>query len=149
MKTISQLFSELYDKVLIHYQNKYEEQVTLQELTANDEHYLDILYTLENPTLTTFAEKATISKPAATRIIHRFVEKGYLTREMSSSDRRTYYLKLNDEIKAYCKRNYELFDEVFDECISVLTKEEQKNLYEMIRKVNQQMDLNRSDPQKN
>ena len=44
MEQISQLFSKLYDKVAINYQNSPTRSQLFPELSANDEYYLDILY---------------------------------------------------------------------------------------------------------
>ncbi|MDN6968532.1 MarR family transcriptional regulator [Oenococcus sp. UCMA 17063] len=139
MRTISQIFSELYDKVLIRYQNSSQRNQQLPDLSANDEHYIDLLYELNKPTLTSFAKKAQISKPAATRIIHRFFKKGYLSKQPSLTDKRISYLKLSEELQAYCRNSYQLFDQVFLDCISVLSKEEQDQLEYLINKVNQKI----------
>lgn len=139
MKTISQEFSELYDKVLIRYQNDHNRNQQFPDLSGNEEHYINLLYEINRPTLTSFAKKAQISKPAATRILHGFLNRGYVLKEPSLTDKRVSYLKLNKDLQNYCLENTRLFDKVFIECISTLSKEEVKQLNYLIRKVNQKI----------
>ncbi|MGX4594253.1 MarR family winged helix-turn-helix transcriptional regulator [Leuconostoc sp. JNUCC 76] len=139
MKPISLIFSELYDKVLLQYQQKSDSSEYFPNMSANDEYYIDLLYTLENPTVTSFAEKAKISKPAATRIVHRFVDEKYLVKRPSKVDKRTSYLELSQEIKENCEKNHQLFDQVFLDSISVLSPEEQKVLHKIMFKINEKI----------
>ncbi|KRL98840.1 MarR family winged helix-turn-helix transcriptional regulator [Liquorilactobacillus satsumensis] len=139
MERISQIFSELYDKVLIKYQNSPARSTAFPEMSANDEHYIDLLYTLKNATGTSFAIAAKISKPAATRIIQRFIAAGYLTKHPSKQDKRISYLTLTKAVRNHCRKNYQLFDSVFLECTAALTKEEQAQLQLLLRKINQKI----------
>ena len=139
MKPISHIFSELYDKVLLQYQQQSDSNERFPNLSSNDEYYIDLLYTLENPTVTSFAEKAKISKPAATRIIHRFVAEKYLVKRPSTVDKRTSYLELSAEMKINCEKNRQLFDQVFLDSISVLTPEEQTVSNKLMFKINEKI----------
>jgi Transcriptional regulators len=135
MRPLSKIFSDLYSKVLIRYQNSPERSDIMPELSANEEHYIEILYELDNPTVTSFAKKSEISKPAATRIVNHLSEKGYLTKRPSLIDKRVSYLDLDTRVRGYCKQNYALFDKVFIECISVLSDEEQEELKNLMIKI--------------
>lgn len=139
MKNISQEFSELYDKVLIQYQNNSARNQQFYNLSSNDEHYINILYELNKPTLTSFSRKAKISKPAATRIIQRFLNKGYIIKQPSSTDRRVTYLQLSQALQEFCKDNTNLFDQVFLQCISSLSEKELAELKYLITKVNKKL----------
>ncbi|ALS02504.1 transcriptional regulator [Enterococcus silesiacus] len=139
MQPIGQIFSEIYDNVLIQFQNNSQRSDTFPDLSANDEHYIDILYSLKKPTLTSFAEKAEISKPASTRIIRGFLERGFLTKHPSPVDKRIQYLELSPELKEHCQKNYQLFDHVFSECLSVLSENEQKELHRLMHKINEKI----------
>lgn len=139
MSTTSQVFSELYDKVIVKFQNSVLRSNSFPDLSANDEHYIDILYSLKNPTLTTFSEKAKISKPASTRIIQSFLERGFLTKNPSATDKRVQYLELNLRLKEHCRKNYLLFDSVFSDCIAVLEDNEKKELHYLLNKINQEI----------
>lgn len=141
MKSISQLFSELYDQVLLNYQNDTNRSDRFPDLSANDEYYLNLLFELEDPTLTSFANKAKISKPAATRIIHRFIKAHYLTKHASSLDKRSFNLTLTDEMKKHCQQNDRLFDKVFLDAITPLSHKEQEQLAYLMNKIDQNSGL--------
>ncbi|GMA70086.1 hypothetical protein GCM10025879_13320 [Leuconostoc litchii] len=139
MKPIGHIFSELHDKVLWQYQQKLDNSNLFQNLSANDEYYIDLLYSLEDPTVTSFADKAKISKPAATRIIHRFVDEKYLVKRPSQTDKRMSFLELDQKVKENCEKNHQLFDQVFLNAISVLSIEEQQTLHQIMFKINQKI----------
>lgn len=137
MSTAAQLFSEIYDKALVRYQSCEERSQDYPELTTNDSHYLEILYTLGTTTVTAFAEKASISKPAATRIINAFLEKRYLTKTPSTIDKRVIYLDLVPEMKEHCRKNFELADRIFDKILDVLSDDDKQTLYDLMGKIHQ------------
>ncbi|MCC7668050.1 MAG: MarR family transcriptional regulator [Leuconostoc pseudomesenteroides] len=139
MEQISQLFSKLYDKVAINYQNSPTRSQLFPELSANDEYYLDILYSQSETTATQFADQAGISKPAATRIVKRFVQAGYLVKKPSQHDKRVVYLTLSPEMLRHCQQNYRLFDQVFLDAISILDESEQQQLQQLMQKVDQNL----------
>lgn len=137
MSSISQNFSELYEKATVLYQNSAERSQDFPNLSSSEEHYLDILYSLNNPTLTTFSKKAKISKPAATRIIHQFESKNYVTKVQSEQDGRVQYLVLSDALKDHFRHNLVVFDRVFSDIISCLSEDEQNVLARILEKINQ------------
>lgn len=136
MKEISQIFFRLYDKVmLLHQNNTNITAVSIPEMTVNDEYYLELLYRLGEPTFTEFSEAARITKPAATQIMKRFIEKGYVQKIQLAQDRRVYHLKPADRVKDYFKESDQLLDEIFEECLSVLDKKEVTQLNQIFTKI--------------
>lgn len=140
MTSIGKQFSELYDKVLNRYQKSPLRGNDYPKLSANEEHYLGILYGLGRTRLTAFAEKAAISKPAATRIIQGFLKKGYLTKTLSQTDKRVSYLELTPDYKEHCRKNFQLADDIFEELLTILTDEEREQLSHLINKLNKEFD---------
>ncbi|AXQ78919.1 MarR family transcriptional regulator [Streptococcus chenjunshii] len=138
MPSIAKQFAELYDKALIRFQNSSLRSTDFPDLSANEEHYIDLLYDLGKTTLTAFSRKAKISKPAATRIIHSFLDKGYLSKTPSQTDKRVSYLELNAELQEHCRKNLELADTIFLDMLSVLDEKERKQLAYLINKVNKE-----------
>lgn len=140
MTEVSQMFFRLYDRVMCQYKN--DERLSsrsIPELTVNDEYYLDIIYRLGGPTYTEFAEAAVITKPAATQIVKRFIEKGYVRRIRSTEDRRVYHLRPDDSVKQYFDENYRFLDEVFDKCLSVLDQDEIAQLKAIFSKIDRNL----------
>ncbi len=140
MREISQIFFRLYDKVmLLHKNNAKVSSVSIPEMTLNDEYYLDILYCLGEPTFTEFSEAAKITKPAATQIIKRFIEKGYVQKIQLEEDRRVYRLQIGETVKQYFDESYRLLDEIFEKCLSVLDKDEVKQLNHIFSKIDRSL----------
>ncbi|EHJ52309.1 MarR family winged helix-turn-helix transcriptional regulator [Streptococcus macacae] len=140
MNSIRKQFSDLYDKALIRYQTSPLRSTDFPDMSANEEHYIDILYGLGQTTLTEFSEKAKISKPAATRIIHAFLKKGYLEKTPSQTDKRVFYLELIPDLQEHCRKNFQLADTIFSDMLLVLTEEERDQLSYLITKVNKEFD---------
>lgn len=106
------------------------------EINENEEYYLSILYSLQNPTFTEFAEAAEITKPAATQIIKKLVEKGYVEKNQSKEDRRVYFLSLNNTIKNSFEESYLYLDKIYEYCLTILNEDEKYHLKNILFKVN-------------
>ncbi|MGT2929947.1 MarR family winged helix-turn-helix transcriptional regulator [Streptococcus dentasini] len=138
MPSTAQLFSQVYDKALIRYQNNPNRSKDFPELSAGDSHYIEILYGLGKTSLTDFAAKAGISRPAASRIIQNFTKKGYVLKTPSRQDKRVSYLELVPDLQEHSRRNFLLADQVFMEMLSVLSDQEQEDLHRLIEKINKE-----------
>ncbi|AJA48806.1 transcriptional regulator [Clostridium pasteurianum DSM 525 = ATCC 6013] len=134
MKEISSIFSRVYNKIMAIYQNSASSSC-FPDMTVNEEYYLDILYCLGKPTFTQFAETAQITKPAATQIMKRYIEKGYVQKISCEKDRRVYYLEISDNVKQYFDESYRRFDKIYENCLSVLSKDEIKQLKSILTKI--------------
>ncbi len=65
------------------------------KLTYNDILYLDIIRAYPGKyTSTQIADMLCVSRPSVTKKIKELMKKGYVTREQSPSDKRTYYLSV-------------------------------------------------------
>ncbi|MEX2784250.1 MarR family winged helix-turn-helix transcriptional regulator [Streptococcus sp. H49] len=148
MTSTAQLFSNIYDKALIRYQNKQEGREKFPELTAREEHYLDILYGLGKTSPSDFSKKAKISRPAATKIIQSFLSKDYLIKTPSPSDGRVFYIQLTPEMETYRRQSFELADRVFLDILQILTKEEQDQLHQLFERVNKSLEGEEDDEPK-
>lgn len=137
MENTNELFFSIYDQIMRLYQSNPEKNSEeLPNMSANEEYYLDILYKLQETTLTTFAKEADISKPAATKIIQKLIDKNFLSKRQSEIDKRVYFLELETEVKQYFYKNYQIFDQYFFDSIGILSAEEQKQLTNMLTKIN-------------
>lgn len=136
MKEINSLFTGVYNKIMALYYNSQEgPSASFPDMTVNEEYYLDILYCLGRPTFTEFAEESLITKPAATQIIKRLVDKGYVQKVPSKKDKRVYYLEINDMVKQYFAESYRRFDKIYENCLSVLNEDEIKQLKNILSKI--------------
>ncbi len=68
------------------------------KLTYNDILYLDIISAHSGEyTSTAIADMLHVSRPSVTKKVNELAEKGYITRKQSESDKRVYYLFINED----------------------------------------------------
>lgn len=105
------------------------------DLTEREFQYLDIIYNSDQITLSDFALKSEVSKPGATQIINKFIKSGYVIKTLSTTDKRVYYIELSEEMKVYFKESYKSLNQLYDKCLSTLSKEEIENLNNILLKI--------------
>ncbi len=69
----------------------------LKNLTAKQLYCIELIYVMDNPTLSELATKLKTSKPSTTVMIDRLEEHGYITKVKSDSDRRTAHVHLTEK----------------------------------------------------
>ena len=135
MKNFISIFEDIHDKFMDNfYQN--EEVKKENKISNNENYYLDIIFNLKKITLTKFAEMAKVTKPAATQIINKFIDKGYVTKSISNSDKRVCYIELTENIKKYFNESYQKLNQFYQECMSFLSNEELKEFNTILLKIN-------------
>ena len=75
-------------------------------LSATEAYAADVIYLLQNPTVSTFAEVLGISQPNATYKINNLAAKGYVTRTYSDTDRRECRISVVDKFFSYYNTDY-------------------------------------------
>lgn len=130
------LFDEIYEKLMDKYYQKINEESVDLSLTEREERYLSLIYKHNKITLTDFAEKSKITKPAATQIINAFIEKGYAVKTISEKDKRVHYVEVTKDMKKYIEKSYEKLDALYKECLALLTKNELDTLKVALHKIN-------------
>ncbi len=107
----------------------------IPDISTYDEHYLEIISKLEKSNLAVFSDAANISRPAGTKVIKKFIEKGYVTKTLNEKDNREYLIELSACAKEYMNESEELFAKILDEKLSVLSAEEIKELSRIMQKL--------------
>jgi len=70
-------------------------------LSATEAYAVDVIYLLENPTITQLAETLGISQPNATYKVNNLVNKGYVIKTASADDKRECHLTVSDRFFKY------------------------------------------------
>lgn len=70
-------------------------------LSATESYTVDVIYLLENPTITQLAETLGISQPNATYKVNNLVNKGYVIKTVSEDDKRECHLSVSDRFYKY------------------------------------------------
>ena len=131
MDNFVSLFEDIHKKFMDNYNKKKKNDITNAE-----NHYLNIIYTIKNITLTKFAEVANVTKPAATQIINKFVQKGYVIKKVSNNDKRVCYIELTEKIKKYLTESYNKLNQMYNDCLSFLSEEEFEQFNNLLLKIN-------------
>lgn len=94
---------ELYKKFrLLHYRSLFG-RIREKEgsLSATEAFAADVIYLLGTPTLGEFAECIGLSQPNATYKVNNLIAKGYVTKEISETDRRECRLCVTEKFHSY------------------------------------------------
>ena len=90
-----QVFNQVYTKFKLHFYQKVFNRLDNREasLTTVETFCVEIIHALGKPTVNEFASFAQISPPNAAYKINNLIQKGYLRKVRSATDRREYYLE--------------------------------------------------------
>ena len=135
MNNFISLFDDIHDKFMekFHKSNELQKE---NNITNSEDHYLNIIFNLKKISLSKFAEVAKITKPAATQIINKYIEKGYVTKNVSEKDKRVCYIELTEKLKKYFNESYKKLNKIYSDCLSNLTEEEMLQLNTLLLKIN-------------
>ena len=88
-------FTEVYTKFKLHFYQEIFSAFQDQEagLSAMETFCMEVILALNEPTVNEFASFVRISSPNAAYKINSLLQKGYLEKRQSSSDRREYHLR--------------------------------------------------------
>ncbi len=117
--------SKLFELIDHHYQKnlkEYEFSEEYSDITYNIFLYLRKINSLGNPTISELAKAMEVSKPSASNMVSKMVEKGLLKTKASPKDGRICLLELTDKGKKVVKienwadmRFFEKIREILDE----------------------------------
>lgn len=93
-------------------------------LSATEAYAADVIYLLQNPTVSTFAEVLGISQPNATYKINNLAAKGYVTRSSSDEDRRECRVSVGNKFFSYYDTDYPFLVQAMDTLSEKYTPEE-------------------------
>lgn len=134
MNNFISLFEDIHNKFMDNF-NKNNNIKNENKITNSEDRYLGIIFDLKKLTLSKFAEKAKITKPAATQIINKYIDKGYVTKKVSEEDKRVCYIELTENLKKYFNESYNKLNKFYNECLNFLTEDEFKQLNSLLLKI--------------
>ncbi len=142
MDTLRKTLDSLYDKyVALCREQTSKCSAKVPELDVNDCAYLENIYWLGEPTYSEFAKDSNISKPAATQIIKRFIDKGYVEKLQSQEDKRVYHIRLREMYRQYFEEVAKAEEKLFEQIVSILSKSEVSALSNLLGKIDENMDI--------
>ena len=135
MINLFELVEEINKKFLEKYYEISEGIEERLELSERDFYYLRIIFEAQKINLTEFSKISKVSKPAGTRIINKYLKKGYVIKEVSEEDKRFSYIQLSDELKNYLEKDQQIANRVYESFLSVLNKNERELLEKLLVKI--------------
>ncbi|MGN1157774.1 MAG: MarR family transcriptional regulator [Agathobacter sp.] len=120
---LQDVFSKVYTKFKIHFYKKFFERAQEREasLTTVETFCMEIIYSINNPTVNEFARIANISSPNAAYKINNLIKKGYLKKVQSKMDKREFHLEVTQKYLDYYNISYSYIGKVMkrvEECLS-------------------------------
>ena len=127
-------FVKVYTKFKLHFYQKFFERAQEREasLTTMETFCMEIIYSINNPTVNEFARVANISSPNAAYKINNLIKKGYLRKIQSETDKREFHLEVTQKYLDYYNISYNYIGKVMKRLEERLTPEEQQLLEKVL-----------------
>ncbi len=135
------VFSEVYQKFKLHYYRDVFRCIRNRELSLSTVETLsvEIIAALKNPTINEFANYINISFPNATYKVNSLMQKGYVEKIQSDSDKREYKLRVTDKYYKYYNLSQKYLEVVENRIKDSFTPEEYENFTRMFEKISNEL----------
>lgn len=134
-------FVKVYTKFKLHFYKKFFERVQEREtsLTTVETFCMEIIYSINNPTVNEFARVANISSPNAAYKINNLIKKGYLRKVQSEVDKREFHLEVTEKYLDYYNITYSYIGKVMNRLQERLTPEELSTLEKVLNVMSEEL----------
>lgn len=138
---LQEAFVKVYTKFKLHFYKKFFERVQEREtsLTTVETFCMEIIYSINNPTVNEFAKVANISSPNAAYKINNLIKKGYLRKIQSEVDKREFHLEVTEKYLDYYNITYRYIGKVMDRLQERLTAEELQTLEKVLNVMSEEL----------
>lgn len=114
---------------------KIYKELEMSELTIKQIEQLKVIRDHKSLTHSELVEITNLSKPTVTEMINKFIKNGCAVKEKSSTDKRSYYIKLTDRGLKIAKSNELSLEKLIQKMLSSLTKDEIKTFIKLVKKI--------------
>lgn len=134
-------FSEVYKKFKIYFYKNVFNQIQNRELslTTVEVFCVEIIDALKNPTINEFANFINISSPNAAYKVNSLIQKGYVKKIRSDTDKREYHLTVTDKYYKYYNISQRYVDTVLERIRNNFSKEEVDLFEKMFEKITDEL----------
>ncbi len=134
-------FSQVYTKFKLHFYRELFSRFQTPDasLTAMEAFCMEVIYALNEPTVNEFASFVQISSPNAAYKINSLIQKGYVRKVQSPSDRREYHLRPTEKYLKEYNIGWGYSRKVIERVRARLTAEETEELDRMLSVVSQEL----------
>ncbi len=138
---LDQAFNTVYTKFKLHFYQKVFSRFENREatLTTVESFCMEGIMALGNPTVAQFAQAMHISTPNASYKINSLIQKGYVEKVRSETDRREYHLRPTQKYLDYYNISYAYLQTVVDRVKARFSPEDVAKLDEMLTVVGNEL----------
>ena len=138
---LEESFDKVYTKFKLHFYREIFSGFQNREasLTAVETFCMEVILALKEPTVNEFASFVRISAPNAAYKINSLIQKGYVEKIQSPSDRREYHLRPTQKYMEYYNISSSYLQEVMDRVKRRFTPAEAEKLDRMLQIVGQEL----------
>lgn len=131
---LEQAFNEVYTKFKLHFYRSVFGRFQKREasLTTVETFCMEIIMALGKPTVNEFSSFVGISAPNAAYKINNLIQKGYVRKEQSETDRREYHLVVTQKYIDYYNISYGYLSTVMDRIKARFPAEDVAKIEEML-----------------
>jgi len=140
-------FEKLYLQFRSNYYRRMVQVIGVREgsLSATEGYCVEIIYLMDNPTVSQFASFLNISLPNANYKINNLIEKGYVVKTTSDKDHRESHLQVTDKFLSYYGLNDEYNAQLMRDIRSNFAEAEVVQLEETIGKILELMETTKEE----
>ena len=133
--TVEERFHEVYTKFRLHFYREVFGNFSTREatLTTVETFCMEVIYSLDHPTLNEFANFIQISQPNAAYKVNNLIKKGYLKKIRSQKDRREIHLEVTDKYMEYYNISNQYENTVISRLREALPETDLDKLSEILR----------------
>ncbi|WP_300296041.1 MarR family winged helix-turn-helix transcriptional regulator [uncultured Intestinimonas sp.] len=138
---LDQVFNEVYTKFKLHFYKAVFGRFQTREasLTTVETFCMEIIMALDAPTVNEFSSFLGISAPNAAYKINNLIQKGYVRKEQSESDKREYHLVVTQKYIDYYNISYRYVSKVVERVKERFPPEDVAKMEEMLRVISDEL----------
>ena len=138
---LEQAFNEVYTKFKLHFYRSVFGRFQKREasLTTVETFCMEIIMALDAPTVNEFSSFLGISAPNAAYKINNLIQKGYVRKEQSESDKREYHLVVTQKYIDYYNISYRYVSKVVERVKERFPPEDVAKMEEMLRVISDEL----------
>ena len=138
---LDQVFNEVYTKFKLHFYKAVFGRFQTREasLTTVETFCMEIIMALDAPTVNEFSSFLGISAPNAAYKINNLIQKGYVRKEQSESDKREYHLVVTQKYIDYYNISYRYVSKVVERVKERFPPEDVVKMEEMLRVISDEL----------
>ena len=138
---IENVFNEIYMKFKLNFYRGIFERLQEREssLSASEAYAVEVIYAMNEPTISQFANFLQTSQPNATHKVKLLIKKGYIEKVNSSEDKREYHLRTTAKFWDYYAINQNYIKVVMQRIRERFTEDELRQFEDMLSIVSREL----------